>query len=543
LSPALFVVLLTFVGLTALQWSRRQQKGTLATMPGPGGNPFTGIGLSMPPRAPEVFRQWAREYGEVFKVRIGWYDWVVVNSPEAFREIFDKQSISTSSKIPAPIGHDLVTGNLRMFTMSYGPKWRAHRTIMHQLLAPKATLSFVPSQEFEVKQFIYQLAFENDDYGAFYQHVRRLSFSIVMTSTYGRRIGSWDHPDVKAAGETSALLGRITRPGAFPEDDLPLLAMLPKWLQPSRKAAKGYADIILRGKMRSWNQLKAEHAAGRAPPSFGRTLLESDYAAKGLTDEDCAWIVGGLIEAGAEITSVVINNLILYLAANPSVQRKAHEELERVVGPSRTPTFDDLPNLPYIRAGVKEILRLCPVPTWAIKHFSDAEVVYKQHRIPAGTVLLANTSAMHFDPERYPEPHVFRPERYLGHPRSSAEYAVSSDPYARDHFTFGGGRRMCPAARLAENTLDITAANLLWAFELLPPPATKSDGTEGSVAIDTSEEAFQPGAFRAPKPFKVHFRPRSGSAEDLVRRQWERARVEGYRLRGMTVSAEGVAVA
>ena len=180
-----------------------------------------------------------------------------------------------------------------MFTMSYGPRWRAHRTIMHRLLAPKPTLEFVPSQEFEVKQFLYQLAFDNADQGSFFQHVRRLSFSIVTTSTYGRRIDSWDHPDVRAAGETSALLGRITRPGAFIEDDIPLFAMLPKWMQPSRRAAIGYADTILKGKMRSWNQLKSEVEAGIAAPSFGRSLMESDFREQGLTDEDGAWITGG----------------------------------------------------------------------------------------------------------------------------------------------------------------------------------------------------------------------------------------------------------
>ena len=75
--------------LALLDWW--QQSRVLATMPGPKGYPFVGIGLGMPPRAPEVFRQWAREFGEVFKIRIGWYNWVVINSPEAFKEILDKQ--------------------------------------------------------------------------------------------------------------------------------------------------------------------------------------------------------------------------------------------------------------------------------------------------------------------------------------------------------------------------------------------------------------------------------------------------------------------
>ncbi|KAF2152838.1 cytochrome P450 [Myriangium duriaei CBS 260.36] len=246
--------------------------------------------------------------------------------------------------------------------MAYGPKWRAHRTIMRRLLSPKATLSFIPSQEFEVKQFLHKLAFDNADEGAFHQHVRRVSFSIVTTSTHGRRIKSWNHSNVHAAGATSALLGRITRPGAFIDDDLPLLSRFPKWLQPSRRAAKGYAKSI------------------------------------GSTGEDCAWIVGDVFEAGAEITSVVLNNLIRYLTATPEAQRCADEGLERVIGYDRCPALTDLGELPYVRACVKEILRLCPVPTWAIKNLTDAEIIYKQYQIPEGTVLLACfTSAMHYD--------------------------------------------------------------------------------------------------------------------------------------------------
>jgi hypothetical protein len=77
------------LGLISLQWW--QQNNTMATIPGPRGYPFVGIGLGMPPHAPKVFREWAWEYGEIFKLRIGWYNWVVINSPEAFKEILDKQ--------------------------------------------------------------------------------------------------------------------------------------------------------------------------------------------------------------------------------------------------------------------------------------------------------------------------------------------------------------------------------------------------------------------------------------------------------------------
>lgn len=58
---------------------------------GPKGNIFIGIGLSLPSHATQRLRDWAQQYGEVYKIRIGWYHWVVLSSPEAIKEVFDKQ--------------------------------------------------------------------------------------------------------------------------------------------------------------------------------------------------------------------------------------------------------------------------------------------------------------------------------------------------------------------------------------------------------------------------------------------------------------------
>ena len=60
-----------------------------------------------------------------------------------------------------------------------------------------------------------------------------------------------------------------------------------------------------------------------------------------------------MIEAGSETTSQALNNtMIVGLLSNPDAVKKAHEELDRVVG-DRPPTFEDEKNLPYIRAIVK----------------------------------------------------------------------------------------------------------------------------------------------------------------------------------------------
>lgn len=405
------------------------------------------------------------------------------------------------------MGDDVVSGGMRMFTMPYGPKWRTYRTIVHQLVSPTMTATFVPTQEYETKQLLFDLATNNANQRDWYLHVRRFAFSIIMTSTFGTRVNSWDHEDVQHAERSTQIIGQITRAGAFIVDELPFLARLPTWLQPGRKKAEEVAKPLLNAKMRLWRRLEKQMAAGQAPTCYAREMMEKSdsWRKEGLSDADAAWIAGGIVEVGSHTSSTTMFNVILHLAAYPRTQRVAHEELMRVVGPNRTPTYDDVKDLPYIRACVKETLRLCPTPIFGIKHYADADVTYKDYTIPKGTVLLANTSFIHYDPDRYEEPFEFRPERYLNHPKHSAEYAAQSDPYKRDHFSFGGGRRICPGTRLAENTLDISIANILWAFEIRPPIV---DGVEARN-MDLSDEAFQNTHFRGAKPFDARFVPRS----------------------------------
>jgi cytochrome P450 len=266
---------------------------------------------------------------------------------------------------------------------------------------------------------------------------------------------------------------------------------------------------------------------------FGRKLRENDqsWRDQGLTDEDFAWIVGGIADAGSGTSTVTFNALILYLAANPAVQDKAYEELMRVVGPHRTPTLQDLPSLPYINACVKETVRLKPVPVWCIKRYADADVRYKDYVIPKGTVLLGNTIFLGSDPAKYDDPQAFKPERYLGFPRSSFEYAAG-DQTKRDHFSFGVGRRVCPGAKLAEMTLDLALANILWALAIRPP--------KGVATIDAGPDAWDETEFQAPKPFAVRFEPRRPDALDFVKTQWKRAVEEGYEMNGRRVDVKGV---
>jgi cytochrome P450 len=120
-----------------------------------------------------------------------------------------------------------------------------------------------------------------------------------------------------------------------------------------------------------------------------------------------------MIEAGSETTSGTLNSALLHLVANPQCIKRAHQELSRVIPPGRAPTFDDEPQLPYIRSIVKEILRLKPVAAIGSPHYTTDDVLYKDMWIPMGTIVTVFQWAIHTDPTRWDEPEKFMPERYL----------------------------------------------------------------------------------------------------------------------------------
>lgn len=245
-----------------------------------------------------------------------------------------------------------------------------------------------------------------------------------------------------------------------------------------------------------------------------------------------------MIEAGSETTSSALNSCIKYLAANPHVQQEANRELSAVIGDHRSPTFDDEPSLPYIRAIVKEILRIRPVTNIGSPHYTTGDVIYKNFFIPKSTVVTISQYALHFDTKRWQNPEQFDPSRYLDYPLKAGAYAAAADPNTRDHFDFGAGRRICPGMHLAEASLFITIAKILWAFEIQPP--LNKDGL--AEPIDVSDSAYEDGVNTLPKPFKVRFAPRNDQRELVSKQEWETAKREGFYLGNIKVDATGVVV-
>src|SRR4051812_11554967 len=92
------------------------------------------------------------------------------------------------------------------------------------------------------------------------------------------------------------------------------------------------------------------------PTPYVKTLFE-EAKKYNLSVAELSGLTGNLFGAGADTSSSTLVTFVLACCAFPDAMEKAQTEIDRVIGPNRSPHWDDSPNLPYINAFVKEVLR------------------------------------------------------------------------------------------------------------------------------------------------------------------------------------------
>jgi cytochrome P450 len=185
--------------------------------------------------------------------------------------------------------------------------------------------------------------------------------------------------------------------------------------------------------------------------------------------------------AGAETTTGTMHWWMLAMVAFPESQRRAQAELDAVVGRSRIPSFSDLPCLPYLRAMVKEVLRWRSVLPVGIPHCSLEDDWYEGMFIPKGTMCLVNVGLCNHDPAIYgDDATLFDPSRHLNPDGTLAP----SPPDTQDegHIVYGFGKRICVGRHVANDTIFIAFAMVLWAMELVP--AKDEHGRDIPIDVD-----------------------------------------------------------
>ncbi|KAL7935119.1 cytochrome P450 [Trichoderma chlorosporum] len=453
----------------------------------------------------------AERFGGLCMLWMGSQPTLVISSLKDADELLGKNGALTANRpkkniffqhaMPHYIGAAQIGDELRFF-----------RRIYSDLLGLSQSQSVKKYQDYE-STLVLNALLENPD--AIESHLNRAAISVIFSAVYGVRASRLSHPILVEQFAIWKGILEKTQPGSLLIDYFPFLEKLPLRLQPWLKLADSLAARQYTVHMAFLKMLRKQTEAGLQPVCFGADMLQHQKEL-GFDDEMAIGILSGMILLGGESSSDMMYSFIKIMAMNPRVQKKAQEELDRVVGPSRLPTWEDQQNLPYIRAVIKELHRYSPVLTFAAAHASTEEITYKGCTIPNSTLILPSTDNLHHDAARYENADEFQPERFLDDELDAASSANHPDYLKRDHINYGFGRRLCQGIYVAENSLFIQASRYLWAFNITPRAG------EPPLRIADINNTLN----RRPKSFKVDIIPRSDAVLQVVRESTEKAHTD-----------------
>ncbi|KAF8999598.1 cytochrome P450 [Cyathus striatus] len=449
-------------------------------------------------------------YGDTICFYLGRTPSIVLNSVKTATDLLEKRGSIYSSRPRNIIGSEIYSGGMRGVGMQYGQRWRNWRSLMHAGMSIEASNTYKTLQDIESRILLREILGCKDS-TEYYNSIRRYVASIVFCVSYGSRISTLEDEVIrKTQNVEQYFIRQHPTSGQFLVESWPILLYLPHSLQwfrwePERRKTedtKFYLELMKNVKENIYN--------GTAHPCTATRALDkqTDF---GLNDVETAYALTSPSQAGVGTTLAAFRVFLLAMLNFPETMKKAQAEIDAIIDSNRIPGFEDQITLPYTWALLKETFRWRTIAPFGVPHSVTENDAYKGMFIPKGSTVYANIYAMTQDEEMFPEPDVFRPERFIN----------TDDPRLVNYtISFGFGRRICPGMHIAHQSLFILITRILWAFDVLPVKDNK-----GHPVVPPTDQ-FTTGLVSEPKPFRYELVVRRSERVPLILQEAERAEDE-----------------
>uniref|UniRef100_A0ABK0LEH6 Cytochrome P450, family 2, subfamily u, polypeptide 1 n=1 Tax=Rattus norvegicus TaxID=10116 RepID=A0ABK0LEH6_RAT len=414
-------------------WLQRQRAGGIP--PGPKPRPLVGnFGYLLLPRFLRLhfwlgsgsqtdtvgrhvyLARLARVYGNIFSFFIGHRLVVVLSDFQSVREALVQQAEVFSDRPRMPL-ISILTKEKGIVFAHYGPIWKQQRRFSHSTLRHfgLGKLSLEPRI---IEEFAYVKA-EMQKHGEApfspFPVISNAVSNIICSLCFGQRFDYTNKEFKKVLDFMSRGLEICLHSQLFLINLCPWFYYLPfgpfKELRQIERDITCFLKNIIKEHQES---LDANNPQDFIDMYLLHTQEEKDKCKGTNFDEDYLfYIIGDLFIAGTDTTTNSLLWCLLYMSLNPGVQKKVHEEIERVIGRDRAPSLTDKAQMPYTEATIMEVQRLSMVVPLAIPHMTSEKTVLQGYSIPKGTVVLPNLWSIHRDPVIWEKPDDFCPHRFL----------------------------------------------------------------------------------------------------------------------------------
>ncbi|XP_049865509.1 cytochrome P450 4d2-like [Pectinophora gossypiella] len=419
---------------------------------------------------------WERHGKRSFRVSVGSEDWVLLSEPDDVAVLFSDSSILSKSPernaaVKPFFGNSVST--------SEGERWRWARKLVLSSFNMKnmqQRLNTVNSRS----DVLLKILSNYDGKGPvpLYQYLRPFMLDILFNTLMGVDSNFLENPNHPYLIESGKVIHMITENYfSYWRNIRPIFALTSTYREQiaAIKTIQETGSNVIRQRKSKLKKIIDDvklnnrtvdvdvHELIQKRLSEDNTLLDT-YLLKTLPNGDPVpddvinEEISFIYFTGHFTTAVTISHALYCLAKNPEIQNKVLEEQRSIFNTDflRKPTMQDLNEMKYLEAAIKETLRVIPTVPKIGRKLNKDMTMRDGRVIPAGTTVIVYYEAMFVNEKVFPEPHKFSPERFF-------ENNIQSHAF----LPFGGGPRSCIGFRFAWMAVKAALSNILRRYEVL----------------------------------------------------------------------------
>ncbi|CAO2840531.1 unnamed protein product [Amaranthus hypochondriacus] len=431
----------------------------------------------------------SNKYGELMMIYLGRRPVLIVSSAKAACEIMKTHDLKFSNRPTPKTINKLMYNSKDVAVAQYGEYWRQMKSIcVLQLLSNTRVRSFRRVREQEMILLMGKIEKSCSSVLDLSEMFMNLTKDVISIVALGRKYDGVEFGiDFKVLlKEFLGLMGGL-RIGDF----IPWLSWI-NWLDGSDarvdKVSTGF-DFILE-KIVNEHQERRKNGFRKGSESendekvedFVDVLLdvqEENTVGFSIDRDNIKALILDMFSAGSDTTYTVLEWAMTEILRHPIVMRNLQNEVREITGPKSYVNEDELVQMKYLKAVIKETLRLHPPIPMLVPRKSRQETKINGYDIPAGIAVMTNAWAIQRDPAYWEQPEEFIPERFLN---SQIDFRGQDFEF----IPFGAGRRICPGITFAIANNEIILANLVHKFDWMLPDGTDIETLDMSECIGVS---------------------------------------------------------
>ncbi|CAD7090293.1 unnamed protein product [Hermetia illucens] len=454
----------------------------------PSTDPLLGHVARIPPNSPGIFKTffdskegWFRKYGKNIALIRPLYDvQLFVSNPADVEKILANPNSKTARKADSYFDLEawLGTGLL----LAWGEKWFQRRKIItptfHFNILEQFTEVMSKQSDILVQKLKPKVNAGDID---IYLYTTLFALDVICETSMGIPIDAQSSPDseyVKAVKEITLILQRR------------FFSLVSRWqflydLTPDGRREKellkilhGFTDSVILQRREQLLQKKPTDKATKM--NFLDMLLNSTMNGKPPSNSDIREEVDTFMFEGHDTTTSGIAFALYQLSQHKDIQDRLYEELADIYGDTNHMeiTYKQLADLRYLDMVVKEALRIRPSVPLIGRRLTE-DTVIDGVNVPNGTNIIIPIYALHNDPDNFPNPQKFDPDRF------DPSQTEGRHPFA--YVPFSAGARNCIGQKFALIEIKLVIAKLIMHYELLPATEQKSPILQGDIVLKSAD--------------------------------------------------------